>query len=233
MSSPYDWQTLADRLIAVLRTVADPKRPQASLEQYTGIKAQTWQNVVGKRQKPTTEQLEAVARVWPEYCAYLLTGRLHLPEQTAPRLEHTPLPDPGDIQLRRHGETSADDGEVVGHSLPSLSWGEAGPINWGYVGSGPKLLAWNVLMLHGLHKGAADVLKKKFTEDVIARLPIKSTVLPSTRVLKWLEDNATSVAWAMEMGRAQDAKSAAETTEQFETATGWISRLNARRPEDL
>lgn len=47
-------------------------RPQFAQE--TGIPAKTWQNVENGLQKANEEHLQAIARRWPQYAYWLITG---------------------------------------------------------------------------------------------------------------------------------------------------------------
>lgn len=45
-----------------------------NLEEKTGVSAQKWKHVYGGNQKPTPEIIEAIARYWPQYAFWMVTG---------------------------------------------------------------------------------------------------------------------------------------------------------------
>lgn len=49
------------------------------LEKQTGIKAKRWTNVQSGQAKAYAEEIEAIAKLWPEYAYWLATGK-ELPE---------------------------------------------------------------------------------------------------------------------------------------------------------
>jgi hypothetical protein len=57
-----------------MRHVSTSRRWQKYLEEETGIVAQQWKNVSLLKQRPTAYMLEALARRWPQYAFWLLTG---------------------------------------------------------------------------------------------------------------------------------------------------------------
>lgn len=66
--------TLIDRFIMLVDSEADQKRRYKSLEEATGVPATSWTSVMRRRQRPTAEMIEAVARLWPRYSLWLASG---------------------------------------------------------------------------------------------------------------------------------------------------------------
>lgn len=66
---------LDKRMLEVIRTVSRPSAPWASMQQATGVPRHRWLNLAQGKQRATTEMIEAVARVWPEYVYWLVTGK--------------------------------------------------------------------------------------------------------------------------------------------------------------
>ncbi|MBB5202811.1 hypothetical protein HNQ51_000104 [Inhella inkyongensis] len=223
--------TLIDRFLAVVREVADARRPHAHMAELTAISPTNWQNVMRRKQRPTAEMIEAVARVWPEYVAYIATGKTTLPAQKVPVDGVIELFDPTDVVLERLGSGAADEGRWQGmHELPSEKHGATGQINWGYVGSGPRLLSLNVLMAFNVPYGVADVLKDKFCDDVISALPVQSTRLTQARIEQWIDDNREFISWAAKMAVANQAWADAKSTEEMDQARAMVAKVKAMRP---
>lgn len=65
---------IAYRAIEIIREVADPSRRTKELEEETGIPSMSWKNVWNKKQRPTIAMIEAIARRWPHYAFWLVTG---------------------------------------------------------------------------------------------------------------------------------------------------------------
>jgi len=204
------------------------------MAELTAISPTNWQNVMRRKQRPTAEMIEAVARVWPEYVAYISTGKTALPEQKIPANGVIELFDPKDVVLERLGTGAADEGRWQGvQELPSAKHGETGQINWGYVGSGPKMLALNVLMAFNVPYLVADELKHKFCDDIISALPVQSTRLTQARVEQWLTDNRQLISWASQKAVAKQAWADAKTADEERQASEMLSKINSTRPEDL
>lgn len=93
--------TIEDRFILILReqtTTQDEKEAEAekslwthiqmwrnppqlsrfgvweTLDNLTGIPAQSWRSAYNRRQKPTTQMIETMAHMWPQYAFWLVTG---------------------------------------------------------------------------------------------------------------------------------------------------------------
>jgi hypothetical protein len=45
------------------------------LEKQTGIKSKRWTNVQSGQAKAYAEEIEAIAKIWPEYSYWLVTGK--------------------------------------------------------------------------------------------------------------------------------------------------------------
>lgn len=60
------------------------------MEELTGIDRYKWGNIRGKKQKVNEDYLEALAKVYPQYAYWLITGNT-IPEagQISPKLEKT------------------------------------------------------------------------------------------------------------------------------------------------
>jgi hypothetical protein len=65
---------LADRLIQIVEAETDQKIRFKTLEEITGISKDSWIAVMRKRQRPTVEMIEAIARQWPDYAYWLACG---------------------------------------------------------------------------------------------------------------------------------------------------------------
>lgn len=66
---------MKERIKLLIKIEANPRAPWAHMEELTGIKASTWQNFSRGRQRANDEMLEAIGRVWPQYCFWLMTGK--------------------------------------------------------------------------------------------------------------------------------------------------------------
>jgi len=62
---------ITERLNAVIEEEG-ANRP--FLEKQTGIKAKRWSNVQSGQAKAYAEEIEAIAKIWPEYSYWLVTG---------------------------------------------------------------------------------------------------------------------------------------------------------------
>lgn len=65
--------SIKERALALIEIKgASPRQ----LEELTGIDRYRWQNLKNKEpQKATEEHLEALAKLWPEYAYWLITGK--------------------------------------------------------------------------------------------------------------------------------------------------------------
>jgi hypothetical protein len=62
---------ITERLNAIIKEEG-ANRP--FLEKQTGINAKRWSNVQSGQAKAYAEEIEAIAKIWPEYAYWLLTG---------------------------------------------------------------------------------------------------------------------------------------------------------------
>lgn len=62
------------RTLVLIRSVTDVRRRLKQLEEETGIPDRQWKHVWALKQRPTAHMLEALARRWPEYAFWLVTG---------------------------------------------------------------------------------------------------------------------------------------------------------------
>jgi hypothetical protein len=81
---------IADRFRAVILANTKEGRRWAELGALTDIPATSWQKAYNGKQRPTTEMIEAIARLWPCYAFWLATG----------------------ITDAQHGHVSCRDGQV-------------------------------------------------------------------------------------------------------------------------
>lgn len=65
---------IIDRVIDVIRSSVDDRRRLKELEEETGIPSGSWKNVWSRKQRPTAHMIEAIARRWPQYAFWLVTG---------------------------------------------------------------------------------------------------------------------------------------------------------------
>lgn len=62
------------RTLLLIRAVTDDRRRLKQLEEETGIPDRQWKHVWALKQRPTAHMLEALARRWPEYAFWLVSG---------------------------------------------------------------------------------------------------------------------------------------------------------------
>lgn len=65
---------LSDRVVAVINATTAESRRFKELEELTGIAAVSWRQTYQKRQRPTAEMIEAIAKKWPQHAFWLVTG---------------------------------------------------------------------------------------------------------------------------------------------------------------
>lgn len=65
---------IIDRVVDVIRTSLSDRRRLKELEEETGIPSGSWKNVWSGKQRPTAHMIEAIARRWPQYAFWLVTG---------------------------------------------------------------------------------------------------------------------------------------------------------------
>ncbi|VVD64615.1 hypothetical protein PPN31114_00282 [Pandoraea pneumonica] len=66
---------MRERVCELIEHVADADRCWREMEEFTGIPSKRWQNVSRGLQRPTSEMIEAIGRVWPQFAYWLVTGR--------------------------------------------------------------------------------------------------------------------------------------------------------------
>lgn len=66
--------TIEDRVILILTEDGEPHGFWSNLEKTTGISAQRWRKVANRRQRPTSEMIEALAKLHPKYAFWISTG---------------------------------------------------------------------------------------------------------------------------------------------------------------
>lgn len=62
------------RTLVLISAVTDERRRLKQLEEETGIPDRQWKHVWALKQRPTAHMLEALARRWPEYAFWLVSG---------------------------------------------------------------------------------------------------------------------------------------------------------------
>lgn len=65
---------LIQRLLDVVRHTTNDRRRLKELEEETGIPDRNWKQVWSGRQRPTAHMIEALARRWPQYAFWMVTG---------------------------------------------------------------------------------------------------------------------------------------------------------------
>lgn len=66
--------TIEDRFILLLREDGEPYGYWQGLESRTQIAAARWRKAYTRQQRPTTDMLEAIGRLKPQYAFWLMTG---------------------------------------------------------------------------------------------------------------------------------------------------------------
>ena len=69
-------ESITDRLMAILTAETDQRSRYKWLSETTGISKASWTAVGHRRQRPTCEMVEAVAKLWPRYAFWLVVGDL-------------------------------------------------------------------------------------------------------------------------------------------------------------
>ncbi|VVD71760.1 hypothetical protein PEP31012_00642 [Pandoraea eparura] len=65
---------LRERFADIIRMNTSETRRWKELESLTGIPAANWLAAVRNKQRPTAEMIEALARTWPQYAYWMVTG---------------------------------------------------------------------------------------------------------------------------------------------------------------
>ncbi|VVE76260.1 hypothetical protein PAN31117_05362 [Pandoraea anapnoica] len=63
------------RICELIEHVTNADRCWRDMEDLTGIPSKRWQNVSRGLQRPTSEMIEAIGHVWPQFAFWLVTGR--------------------------------------------------------------------------------------------------------------------------------------------------------------
>jgi hypothetical protein len=66
--------SITDRLVAIIDAQTLEARRFKALEELSGIAAVSWRKAYLRGQRPTSEMLEALAKTWPQYAFWLVTG---------------------------------------------------------------------------------------------------------------------------------------------------------------
>lgn len=66
---------LKDRLKELIEFKTNARGRFAELEELTGSSANSWKSFWHGRQRPTSEMIEAICEIWPEYALWLATGQ--------------------------------------------------------------------------------------------------------------------------------------------------------------
>lgn len=88
--------SLSDRLRRLIDVIVPPTRRFVTLEDQTGVKAETWRTWWNRGGKASAEMVQGVGQGWPEYAFWLVTGTSDL--QHGHR-----SPDDEDLMTRLHG----------------------------------------------------------------------------------------------------------------------------------
>ncbi len=86
---------LHERLKAIIEAATNPNRRYKELEEFSGITAATWKTYWTRGTRPSSEMIEAIGNKFPQYCEWLLTGKV----QAAFQKDPTKRPGPGEIDL--------------------------------------------------------------------------------------------------------------------------------------
>ncbi|WP_308924600.1 hypothetical protein [Janthinobacterium sp. J1-1] len=65
---------ITDRLLEIIEAETQQRNRFKTLEDATGIAKDSWTAVWHRRQRPTAEMIEAIAKLWPDYAFWLACG---------------------------------------------------------------------------------------------------------------------------------------------------------------
>lgn len=147
------------------------------LEHRTGVARHKWVNWANGRQKLTIEMLDGLFTAWPEYVAWVATGKGSKPV-SALQSEIC------EICLSRDTEKNVITN--VPHLVSRKIKGEPPRFEFGYVGTGPRELAMNILYLFGVAEPEADYFSRHFSEDLLSSIPEEGGVIPAKLIKDWL-----------------------------------------------
>jgi hypothetical protein len=91
--------------------------------------------------------------------------------------------------------------EVNGNPLPRHYWGASQGVEWGYLGSGPEALAYDLLAYEYGETLARNHLHN-FTESVVAQFPHYVSAAPGPH-LEWTLTAAAMEEWLQQQGRPE------------------------------
>ncbi|VVE53067.1 hypothetical protein PAQ31011_04841 [Pandoraea aquatica] len=81
---------MRERICELIEHVTAPDRCWREMEGFTGIPSKRWQNVARDLQRPTSEMIEAIGLIWPQFAFWLVTGRTdEASGHISPALEQT------------------------------------------------------------------------------------------------------------------------------------------------
>lgn len=89
---------LHERLKAIVEASTNPNRRYKELEEFSGITAATWKTYWTRGTRPSSEMIEAIGSRFPQYCEWLLTGRVSAHFQKDPTKHQEPAKE-GEIDL--------------------------------------------------------------------------------------------------------------------------------------
>ncbi|WP_370681901.1 hypothetical protein [Comamonas sp. GB3 AK4-5] len=90
---------LNERMKALIDATTSPSRRYKELEESTGISASTWKTYYTRGTRPSADLLESLARQFPAYCEWLLTGSLSHWRQQDPTVESATPEEPQTLDL--------------------------------------------------------------------------------------------------------------------------------------
>lgn len=65
---------ISDRLRALIVAQTTERRRSKEMEEVTGVPAANWKNFWARKQRPTARMIEGVAKHWPQFALWLVTG---------------------------------------------------------------------------------------------------------------------------------------------------------------
>jgi hypothetical protein len=166
------------------------------LAERTNIARHRWVNWVNHRQALSLEMLEGFFKSWPEYAAWVATGVGAKPTQSGEEIKTIVLTRGADGLPKTN----------VPHVVSSRQKGTPPEFEWGYVGSGSRELAMNILYLLGLDEPEADYLSSRLAEEVISKVPLKGKKIPLSEFKSWLS------LWTEEIDRKKNERLEYEAT---------------------
>jgi hypothetical protein len=108
---------MRDRIIRIIEKTTTPHRRYKELEEWTGISAESWRKVTTGKQRPTAEMLQGIARHFPQYSEWLLTGDIKANRQMNPDPPPCPPNPPGFIDLSLLDEPYTPTGDELKDEL--------------------------------------------------------------------------------------------------------------------